>query len=65
MYAVSNHDGTSFSAPSALASRAGVYQLQPSLALGADGTVGVAWNEIDQDGKHVVFVRLPRPDRGR
>jgi hypothetical protein len=63
MYAVSRDDGASFSPPQALASRPGAYQLQPALALGADGTVVVAWNELDQDGKHVVFVRRAEPDR--
>jgi hypothetical protein len=63
MYAVSTDNGASFSPPRALAARPGAYQLQPSLALGADGTVAVAWNELDEDGKHVVFVRLPQPAR--
>jgi hypothetical protein len=58
MYAVSRDGGASFSPARALSPRPGAYQLQPSIALGAEGSVVVAWNEIDQDGKHVVFVRL-------
>jgi hypothetical protein len=62
MYAVSRDGGTSFSAPHVLVPSPGAYQVQPSLALGPDGTVYVAWNEIDQDGKHVVLARLSETD---
>jgi hypothetical protein len=62
MYAVSRDGGQSFSPPHPLAAAPGVYQMQPAMAIGPDGTVYVAWNEIDQDGKHVVLARLTRVD---
>jgi hypothetical protein len=62
-YAVSRDGGASFQTPHTLVPSPGVYQLQPAIAVGPDGTVFVAWNEIDQDGKHVVCARLIPPDR--
>jgi hypothetical protein len=62
MYAVSRDGGARFTAARALVPSPGVYQLQPSLTLGPDGSVFVTWNEIDQDGKHVVLARLARTD---
>jgi hypothetical protein len=58
MYAVSRDGGQSFSPPHELVTAPGAYQMQPSIALSPDGAVYVAWNEIDQDGKHVVLARL-------
>jgi hypothetical protein len=58
MYAVSRDGGASFSPPHLLVPSPGAYQVQPSLAISPEGTVYVAWNEIDQDGKHVVMARL-------
>ena len=62
MYAVSRDGGATFTPARALVPSPGVYQLQPSLTVGPDGSVFVTWNEIDQDGKHVVFARLARTD---
>jgi hypothetical protein len=62
MYAVSRDGGASFSTPVALAAAPGAYQVQPALAVGAGGAVFVAWNELDQDGKHVVFARVSPVD---
>ena len=61
MYAVAR-DGASFSSAHALAPSPGAYQTHPSLAVGPDGTVFAAWNEIDEDGKHAVLVRLANPE---
>jgi hypothetical protein len=61
MYAVSRDGGASFSTPHMLVPSPGAYQTQPSLTVRADGLAYVAWNEIDQDGKHVVLARLARP----
>jgi hypothetical protein len=58
LYAVSRDGGQSFSPPHGLVTAPAAYQMQPSIALSPDGTVYVAWNEIDQDGKHVVLARL-------
>jgi hypothetical protein len=60
MYSVSRDGGATFTAARALVPSPGAYQLQPALTVGPDGTVHVAWNEIDEDGKHVVFTRLSR-----
>ena len=61
MYAVSRDGGASFSPAQALSPSLGAYQTQPSLALGQDGSVNVAWSEINADGKHAVFARVVRP----
>jgi hypothetical protein len=58
VYAVSRDGGKTFTPGHVLVPSPGAYQLQPSIAVAADGTVYVAWNEIDQDGKHVVLARL-------
>ena len=63
MYAVSRDGGATFTPARALVPSPGVYQLQHALTVGPEGTVFVTWNEIDQDGKHVVFARLTRPDQ--
>jgi hypothetical protein len=60
VYAVAR-DAASFSPAHALAPSPGAYQMQPSLVVGPDEIVYAVWNEIDQDGKHVVFVRLANP----
>jgi hypothetical protein len=65
VYAVSRDGGATFSAPHVLIPSPGAYQLQPAIATAPGGTVCVAWNEIDQDGKHVVVVRLARPNQDR
>ena len=65
MYAVSRDGGATFTSARALVPSPGVYQFQPSLTVGPDSSVFVTWNEIDQDGKHVVFARLAqRPAAG-
>jgi hypothetical protein len=61
VYAVSRDGGASFTPGRAIAPSPGVYQVQPTLTLGPDGTVFVAWNEVDQEGKHAVFARLWHP----
>jgi len=63
MYAVSRDGGVTFTSARALVPSPGVYQLQPSLTVGPDGSVFVTWNEIDQDGKHVVLARLAGTDQ--
>jgi hypothetical protein len=60
MYAVSRDAGQSFSPPHTLVPSPGAYQTQPSLTVTADGLVYATWNEIDQDGKHIVLARLAR-----
>ena len=52
--------GEGFGPPRAISPRAGAFQLQPSIAVDPDGTVLVAWNEMDGDGKKVVFARVER-----
>lgn len=59
MVAVSTDDGAHFGQGRAVAPRPGAFQLNPALAVAADGTVLVAWNELDVAGKRVVFARLP------
>jgi hypothetical protein len=56
MVATGSADG--FGPSKAIAPRPGAFQLQPSIALAPDGTAFVAWNEIDEDGKRVVFARV-------
>ncbi len=58
MLAISTEDGAGFSAPRAVAPRAGAYQLNPALVVAADGTVLIAWNELDTQGKRIVFTRI-------
>jgi hypothetical protein len=62
LYAVSRDGGASFTAPHAVVPSLGVYQSHPALTAAPDGTVFVAWNEIDQDGKHIVCARLASLD---
>jgi hypothetical protein len=62
VYAVSRDGGQSFSSPHVLVPSPRADQTRPSLAVAADGTVYVAWNEIDQDGMHIVVARLMRTD---
>jgi hypothetical protein len=47
-----------FTLPQALAPEAGVFQLQPTLAVGPQGTPFAAWVEMSDDGKEIVFARL-------
>ncbi len=55
---VATMEGTKgFGEPAAVSPRAGVFQLNPAIAVGRDGSVLVAWNEIDTSGKRVVLVR--------
>jgi hypothetical protein len=53
--------GESFGKPRAISPRPGAFQLQASIAVQADGTALVAWNEMDGDGKKVVFARVECP----
>jgi hypothetical protein len=50
--------GDDFGPATPIAPRPGAFQIQPSIAVGPDGAVYAAWNELDTDGKGVVFVRL-------
>ena len=63
MLAAGNDRG--FGPASPVAPRPGAFQLNPSLTVAADGAVLVAWNEIDTDGKRVVFVRRESGDGSR
>ena len=63
LYASSRDGGASFTPAQALAPRPGAYQAQPSPSLGPDGSLYVAWNELDAAGKHVVLVRLADADQ--
>jgi hypothetical protein len=56
-------DGSGFGPASPVAPRPGAFQLNPSVAVGADGAVLVAWSEVDTSGKRVVFVRR-EPEKG-
>ena len=50
--------GEGFGTPRAVSPRPGSFQLQPAIALGADGHALVAWVELGEDGKKVVFARV-------
>jgi mono/diheme cytochrome c family protein len=65
MYAVSRDGGATFSPAHAMMPSPGAYQLHPAITTTPDGTVFVAWNELDQDGKHVVIARLARPEQDK
>jgi hypothetical protein len=56
MFAVSKTGD--FSIPVAIDPRPGAFQIQPCVASSPDGNLYVAWNEIDADGKRVVFSRV-------
>ena len=57
MLAVASNDDTGFGPAFAVSPRAGAFQLNPAIALGHDGALLIAWNEIDTTGKRVVVVR--------
>ncbi len=64
MLSVSSDSGASFPDARPVAPRSGVYQLNPALAVAADGAILLAWNELDTGGKRVVFARVePSPGR--
>ncbi len=60
---LANSTDQGFGPPRAISPRPGAFQLQPSIALDADGTALVAWNELDSDGKKVVFARVEPPSK--
>jgi hypothetical protein len=62
MLAVSIDDGARFHPARPVAPLPGAFQLNPALAVAADGSVLVAWNELDAEGKRVVFARLKSLD---
>lgn len=63
MLAVASSDGSGFGPATAVSPRPGAFQLNPAIAIGRDGSVFIAWNEIDTTGKRVVVVRR-QPDAG-
>jgi hypothetical protein len=58
MLAVSTDAGANFPDARPVAPRSGAYQLNPALAVAADGAILLAWNELDTEGKRVVFTRV-------
>jgi hypothetical protein len=58
MLATSTDSGASFPEARAVSPKEGAYQLNPALALAADGSILLAWNELDTEGKRVVFARV-------
>jgi hypothetical protein len=46
----------------AVAPRAGVFQLNPAAVVGPDGQLLITWNELGEEGKQVVVVRLDRDE---
>ncbi len=54
--------GTPRFGPAALAPRSGSFQLNPAIAVGPEGAVIIAWNELDTTGKRVVVVRQEAGD---
>jgi hypothetical protein len=63
MLAVASHTDGQFSRAMAVSPRPGAFQLNPAIAIGSDGALLVAWNEIDTTGKRVVVVRhQPEPE---
>ncbi len=61
MLAESSDNGVSFSTPSPVAPRPGAFQLNPALVVATDGTVLIAWTELDTQGKRVVFTPVKPP----
>lgn len=59
MYATADASGT-FAEARPIAPRPGAFQLNPAVAVAPGGDVFVAWNELGEDGKQVVLVRLKR-----
>jgi hypothetical protein len=63
MLAMASHADGQFSRAMAVSPRPGSFQLNPAIAIGSDGALLVAWNEIDTTGKRVVVVRhQPEPE---
>lgn len=52
-------DGGVWSPARAVAAKSGVYQTRPTLAVMPDGSLVVAFNELDESGKSIVVARLP------
>jgi hypothetical protein len=48
-----------------VAPRTGAFQLNPTVAIGDDGAVLIAWNELDSSGKRVVFFRREPESRSQ
>ncbi len=59
LHSCSEDNGSTFSSAQALAPSAGAFQVNPAIAIGPDGAAHVGWNELTEDGKSVVHVRLP------
>lgn len=52
-------DARDFSPATAVCPKPGAFQTRPSLARGAEGTIVLAWMELDESGKAVVVTRWP------
>jgi hypothetical protein len=65
MIAAATDGNLQFSTPTAVAPRAGAFQLNPTVVAGNDGAILIAWNELDPSGKRVVFVRRELSWEGR
>jgi hypothetical protein len=63
MLAVASTDGSGFGPARAVSPRPDAFQLNPAIAIGRDGALLIAWNEIDTTGKRVVVVRR-QPEAG-
>jgi hypothetical protein len=59
----STDDGSGFGPARAVSPRTDAFQLNPAIAIGRDGGLLIAWNEIDTTGKRVVVVRR-EPEAG-
>jgi hypothetical protein len=58
-YAYRAPASTDFGPAIPVAPKAGIFQTRPTLALGSAGSLFLAWNEWDENGKAVVVARLP------
>ncbi len=62
VYAHSTDGGLTFTAPRQLAAKPGAFQVRPVAAVDATGTVHVAWSELTEAGKSIVYLR-PAPEK--
>jgi hypothetical protein len=57
MLAAASNDVSGFGPALTVSPRSGAFQLNPAIAIGRDGALLIAWNEIDTTGKRVVVAR--------